>query len=133
MIATLLSAALLAAQPATTATLLGSWANEAGTVTVLISPCGENAVCGTVVSASDKAKADAKRGGTPNLIGTELLHGFTGSGSGRWKGSIFVPDIRRRSKAEIIQLDENRMRVRGCAVVRVLCKSQVWTRVAASQ
>jgi uncharacterized protein (DUF2147 family) len=86
-----------------------------------------------VASASDKAKADARRGGTPDLVGTELLHNFTATGPSRWKGSIFVPDIRRRSKAEIIQLDENRMRVRGCAVVRVLCKSQVWTRVAASQ
>lgn len=129
----LVGAALFAAQPEATAFLLGSWTNEPGTVVVQINPCGEGAVCGTVTSASEKAKSDAKRGGTSNLIGAELLRNFIPAGPSRWRGTLFVPDLNKRSKAEIVQLDENRLRVRGCAVGRLLCKSQVWTRVPAAQ
>jgi len=126
---TILLAALLVVD-GDSAALLGSWTNESGSVVVLIASCGKSeALCGTVQSASEKAKSDAKRGGTPELIGTELLHDFVPSGPGRWKGMLFVPDLHKRSKAEIEQLDDARLRVRGCALGRVLCRSQVWSRV----
>ena len=112
-----------------TATLLGYWSNESESVVVLIAPCGATGFCGTVQSASDKAQADARRGGTANLIGAELLHEFVQVGPGRWRGILFVPDLRERSKAEIVLLDRGRLRVRGCAVGRILCKSQIWSRI----
>ena len=121
-----------AAAPAATAPLAsvtGSWVNAKGSVTVSIAPCGEEAICGTVEAASDKAKADAARAGTATLVGTQLLEGFRPSGPDRWKGTLFVPDLKRRSKAEIIRVDDDRLRVRGCAVGRMICKSQTWTRV----
>ena len=124
----LLFAAILAPN-ASSAPLLGSWTNESGSVVVLIAPCGDDMLCGTVQSASEKARTDARRGGTPELVGTELLHEFVPSGTGRWKGTLFVPDVNKRSKAEIEQLDDNRLRVRGCAVGRILCRSQIWSRV----
>ena len=109
----------------------GYWVNELGSVVVLIAPCGAEALCGTVQTANDKARADAKRGGTANLTGTELFHDFLPNGPGRWKGTVFVPDLNKRSRMEIVQLDANRIRVRGCAVGRLICKSQVWTRTTA--
>lgn len=105
----------------------GRWTNPKGSVTVVISACGE-AWCGTVVDASGKAKADAARGGTANLVGTQLMSGFTAAGEGKWKGRLFVPDINFRARAELRMIDQDRLSVRGCMAGKLLCKSQTWTR-----
>ena len=118
-----------AVEPATN--FSGYWTNEAHSVVVLLAPCGAVEFCGTVESASEKAQADARRGGTANLIGTELLHGLEQVGVSRWRGTLFVPDLHKRSKAEIVQLDPDRLRIRGCAVGRMLCKTQIWVRTDA--
>jgi uncharacterized protein (DUF2147 family) len=107
--------------------LVGHWGNKDGSVIVEIHPCGD-ALCGTVRSASEKARTDARRGGTDDLIGTEVLTDFGPIGAGRWRGILFVPDKDVRSKAEIIQLDSDRLRIRVCAVGEMFCKSQVWQR-----
>ena len=118
----------LATIQASEQTLAGYWANAPTTVIVLIAPCADEGWCGTVQWASDKAKVDAAQRGTANLIGTELMHGFVAVAPARWKGRLFVPDLNKRSKAELRQLDANRLQVRGCAVGGLICKSQVWTR-----
>ena len=106
----------------------GSWVNPSGSVTVEIAPCGD-AWCGTVVAASDKAKADAARGGTPDLVGTLLMTEFRLAKENLWRGRLFVPDLNRRSKADLRLLDDGTLKVRGCAVGRTICKSQIWTRM----
>jgi uncharacterized protein (DUF2147 family) len=127
--APLLLAALLLAQDAAP-TLEGHWINAAGTVVMRLAPCPDAGWCGTVAWASDKAVADAARAGTSPLVGAELLHNFVPVGPGRWKGRIFVPDLKTRSKAEIRQGGPDRLVVRGCAVVGIVCKSQSWTRTS---
>ena len=121
-------AAALSAQPASDAASIdGNWRNPGGSVVVTIEPCGD-AYCGTVDWASDQAKADARRGGTDALIGTQLMTGFKTAGPGKWRGRLFIPDINRRSKAELRMVGDDRLKVTGCAVGRVICKSQLWTR-----
>ncbi len=119
-----------AAQAPADSSLAGSWTNQSGSVTVLIAPCGEGAWCGTVQSASPKAEADAARGGTANLVGTQILRNFRLVAPHSWKGWLFVPDLNRKSKAELVLLDADRLRVRGCLVGRLFCKSQLWVRTA---
>jgi uncharacterized protein (DUF2147 family) len=109
------------------ATLAGHWVNGSGSVVIFIAPCAEK-WCGSVQWASEKAQTDAARGGTTTLVGTEILHGFIEVEPGRWKGQLFVPDLDKRSKAELRQLGADRLQVRGCAVGRLICKSQIWTR-----
>ena len=109
-------------------TLAGYWANPSESVIVLITPCAGAAWCGSVHWASDKAKADAGRRGTAALVGTELLHDFVQVGPNRWKGRLFVPDLNRRSAAELRLLDAARLQVRGCTVAGLICKTQTWTR-----
>ena len=113
--------------------LVGIWANPSGSVIVEIMHCGEVALCGRVNWASDKAKADARKGGTDPLIGTELLRDFTPSGADRWKGILFVPDLKRTTKADLLQIAPDRLKIRGCIVGRALCKSQIWTRTRAPE
>ena len=107
--------------------LEGQWRNPSGSVIIAIAPCGE-ALCGRVHWASEKAMADARKGGTESLVGAELLSGIVPNGEGRWKARLFVPDLNKRSKAELRSLGTDQLKVTGCAAGRLLCKSQVWTR-----
>ena len=118
----------LAAMAATAdAPIEGRWKNPSGRVTVLIEACGA-ALCGSVVSAAESARADARRGGTANLVGTQLMTGFKPAGANKWRGRMFVPDINHRSNAELRLIGENQLKVTGCMVRRMICKSQYWTR-----
>jgi uncharacterized protein (DUF2147 family) len=106
---------------------LGTWANPSGSVHIRAARCGA-LVCGTIVFANDKARADAARGGTTTLIGTQLFEEFTSRGPREWRGRVFVPDMNRRVTGTATLVDPNRIRVEGCAA-RVVCRNQVWTRV----
>jgi uncharacterized protein (DUF2147 family) len=106
---------------------LGTWQNPSGSVRIRAARCGE-LVCGTIVFANDKAKADARRGGTDPLIGTQLFEEFAANGPRSWRGRVFVPDMNRRVTGTATLVDGNTIRVEGCAA-RVICRNQVWTRV----
>ena len=85
--------ALAAAVPVTAsaqASIEGRWKNPKGSVVVRIMPCG-NVYCGTVIDASEKAKANARRGGTQHLVGTRILSGVRRAGDGTFKGQAFDP------------------------------------------
>jgi uncharacterized protein (DUF2147 family) len=135
MVPLLLAMAAVQAAPDSSAAAspVGTWANPSGSVIVEIAACGDSELCGRVRWASDKAKADARKHGTDPLIGTELLHNFVPSGTDRWRGILFVPDLKRTSKADLQQLAPDRIKIRGCAVGRALCKSQIWARSASSE
>jgi uncharacterized protein (DUF2147 family) len=125
--------ALATAIPVTAAaqaSIEGRWRNPKGSVVVRITPCG-NTYCGTVVDASDKAKASARNGGTPRLIGTRILSGVRRAGDGTFKGQAFDPKRNIRAPATIRQVGPNTIDVRGCALAgMLLCKEQRWTRVS---
>ena len=107
--------------------LAGRWRNPSGSVIVKIEPCGP-AYCGTVDWATAEAKADAERGGTQALIGTQLMSGFQPAGNGRWRGHLFIPDMNRHSKAELQLTATGQLKVTGCMVARMICRSQLWSR-----
>jgi len=121
--------ALLLADPAQRS-LDGLWRNSTGSVIVAIKPCGA-ALCGTVEWASEQAQADARRGGTDPLIGVEVLSRFEMKRPGRWRGKLFVPDVNRRATAELRLLDGDQLKVTGCALAGLICKSEVWIRADA--
>ncbi|MBC7520567.1 MAG: DUF2147 domain-containing protein [Sandarakinorhabdus sp.] len=106
---------------------LGTWQNPSGSVRIRASVCGDK-VCGTIAFANDKAKADARRGGTDPLIGTQLFEEFTARGPREWRGRVFVPDMNRRVTGTATLETADTIRVNGCAA-RVICRNQVWTRV----
>lgn len=123
----LLAALILA--PSSEAGLEGRWSNPAGTVVIVISSC-DGAPCGRVEWASEKAMADARKGGTEQLIGTALLTDIVPRGDGRWRARLFVPDLNKNSKAELKLIGADQLKVSGCLVGRIACKSQLWRRVA---
>jgi uncharacterized protein (DUF2147 family) len=102
--------------------------NPQNSVHVRIHPCGKTR-CGTVVWANAKAKADSARGGTPNLVGTELFREFSEVSPKVWKGKVFVPDVNRVFSGTGTVKDKDTIVARGCLIGSMGCKSQVWTRV----
>lgn len=107
--------------------LEGRWRNPSGSVIIAITPC-DRSLCGSVQWASEKASSDAQKGGTDPLIGAMLLSDIEPRGDGQWSARLFVPDLNKRSKAELRILGLDQLKVTGCAVGRIFCKSQVWTR-----
>ncbi len=124
---TLAASAATAAAPAPKWT--GVWRNAANSVHLRTAPCGRAAMCGTVIWASPKAKADvAARGKT--LIGTQLFRDFRDTGDGVWEGEVYVPDIDRTFAGTITPQGRNTLVGEGCLFGSFGCKQQVWTRVA---
>ena len=106
----------------------GRWKNPFNSVHMEVSPCGE-LVCGKVVYASDKAKADAAKGGNPDFIGVNLLENFERTGPASWAGKVFVPDLNHHFHGELSLEDDGSLLVKGCLTSHVGCKHQVWTPV----
>lgn len=129
MLRPLLACAIAMAQPASPVgtAIEGFWRNPSGSVIISIAPCGES-LCGRVYWASDKASADARKGGTYPLVGTELISEIAPKGEGRWKARLFVPDINKTTRAELRETGPDQLKVKGCTAAGLVCKSQTWTR-----
>ncbi len=123
-----LLAILSADATAQTAGEVGVFRNPQNSVHVRIHTCGKSR-CATVVWANAKAKADSARGGTKNLIGTELFRDFREVSPKVWKGKVFVPDINGVFSGTATIKDQNTIVARGCLIGNIACKSQAWTRV----
>lgn len=106
----------------------GVWTNPANTVHVAFERCGA-AVCGTVVWASAKARADAQRGGTGQLVGAQLFRDFVEEAPGRWSGEVFVPDIGRTISGTLTLIDKRTLTGEGCLLPGIGCKGQTWKRI----
>lgn len=106
----------------------GVWRNAANSVHLRTAPCGRGAMCGTVIWANAKAKADvAARGRT--LIGAQLFRDFRKGDGGVWEGQVYVPDIDRTFSGTITPQGNNTLIGEGCLLGSFGCKQQVWTRV----
>lgn len=108
--------------------VIGTWRNLRDTMHIEIRPCGES-VCGKVIWASDQAIADARGGGTRDLIGTQVFRDFRQDSAGNWYGKVFVPDLNRTFSGTIVLVDHNTLKGAGCLIGRVLCKSKVLVRI----
>lgn len=128
MIVGLLIAAATFSQPIEEpAGIIGTWINPRQSVVIQIAACGQ-AFCGEVVWASESAQEDARRGGTAQLVGTQVMRSLVVERPGVWTGRIFVPDINRAAKAKLRQERPNELRVTGCRIGGIVCKTQIWTR-----
>jgi uncharacterized protein (DUF2147 family) len=107
------------------------WTNPQRSVQVRAHRCGPAGatMCGTVVWANEKARGDARRGGTDPLVGAQLFRNFTPEGKSVWRGQVFVPDINKSFSGTVTLVDPRTLRAQGCLIGRIGCKSQTWTMV----
>lgn len=111
----------------------GIWLNPSHSVAVRTGPCesqGNQGLCGRVVWANAKARADAQASGIAVLNGTELLQNYHQAGPATWQGTVYVPDMGRRFDSHIEPLSPDRLKISGCILGGLFCRSQVWTRLA---
>lgn len=106
----------------------GDWRNTRDTVHMRVAACGE-ALCATVIWASDKAKADARKGSGQDLVGSRLLSDLRRHANGRWKGKAYVPDIDVRASAVMVPVKPNLLRVSGCILGGLICRTAHWHRM----
>ena len=131
LLSTLLLAAPAAAAPPMDWT--GIWRNPSNSVRIRAQQCGRGrgrdaGMCGTVVWASPKAKADvAAKGGT--LIGSQLFRDFRQEDDGVWYGDVYVPDIDKTFSGTITLRGRNTLIGEGCLFAGLGCRAQTWTRV----
>lgn len=109
---------------------IGIWINPSHTVEVVTRDCGP-ALCGWVAWSTAQAAADAAAGGTLHLVGTEVLLNYHPATAANWRGRVLVPDMGRTFESMISLVDANDIRVGGCVLHGLACRSEVWTRVDA--
>jgi uncharacterized protein (DUF2147 family) len=125
ILATVALVALTAAQPPPRAPIEGQWKNPIGSAIIAIAPCG-SALCGKVVWASVRGQREASTS-TSHVVGTVVLTGLQPIRD-RWTGTLFIPDDNVHVAAKLQLLDSRQLKLTGCAVAGLLCRSQIWTR-----
>ena len=105
----------------------GTWANGNNTMHVRASRCGD-AMCGIVVWAEEKTKADiAARGRT--LLGTQVFREFRQTGPNEWRGKVYVPAIDQTISGRIELTDPDHITASGCALFGFGCQTRHWQRI----
>jgi uncharacterized protein (DUF2147 family) len=127
-LAMLVAAAPSGARALDIGAVAGEWRNEKNTVHIRTQPCGDQ-VCGTVSWANEKAEADARRGGTQQLRGTQIFRGFRAVGDGSYKGRVFVPDLNATFSGRLTVTADDKLLGKGCLIGGFFCKTTTWTRV----
>jgi uncharacterized protein (DUF2147 family) len=125
--------ALSAAGPAA-ADPAGVWTTPKAKVR--ISDCG-GGLCATIIALKeptdekgqpklDRDNADASKRGRP-IVGISVLSGMKRDGD-RWLGQIYNPEDGKTYKAYMTEQGGGALKVQGCALGGLACKTQIWKR-----
>lgn len=123
----LLIAALSAPQVRAQQPVEGLWKNPIGSAIIRVAPCG-SLLCGTVVWASARGRAEVAKN-TSHVVGTMVLTGVKRVAPNRWTGKLYVPDDNIHVSARLELITYRDLRLTGCGLVGLVCRSQIWTRV----
>ena len=118
--------ALAAAQPPAHASVEGLWKNPIGSAIIAVAPCG-SVLCGKVVWASARGQSEVAKN-APRIVGTTVLTDVRPKASG-WTGKLYVPDDNIHVSAKLQLLNASQLKLTGCGLAGLICRSQVWTRV----
>lgn len=117
--------ALAAAQPALHAPIEGLWKNPIGSAIIAVAPCGD-AFCGKVVWASPRGEREVAAH-TAHIVGTVVLTAVRPKAHG-WAGKLYIPDDNIHVSAKLQLLNPGQLKLTGCGLAGLICRSQVWTR-----
>lgn len=120
-----LSLAVLAATEAGAAPIDGLWKNPIGSAIIAIAPCG-SVLCGKVVWASARGQREVAKNAS-HIVGTVVLTDVRPKAK-EWTGKLFIPDDNIHVSAKLQLLNAGQLKLTGCAVAGLFCRSQVWTR-----
>lgn len=106
----------------------GLWMNPSASVAVRTGACGDR-LCGWVVWVDASAQQDARDSGITSIVGTRLLEDYQQQGRHAWSGTVYVPDMGRRFASQIEQPSPSQLKIKGCVLGGLICRSQMWTRI----
>ena len=107
----------------------GRWENPKHTTQVDVRVCGEGPdYCAVVLKASPNTQENARKGGTLQFIGTEILR-VHDTGDGTFRGTAFDPETNMHVGATVQMAGPGVMEVKGCAMMGLVCEAQAWTKV----
>lgn len=125
MMGTALTLAAFMAPSAGAAPIEGLWKNPIGSAIIAIAPCG-NALCGKVVWASARGQREVAKNNS-HIVGTVVLTDVKPKANG-WAGKLYIPDDNIHVSAKLQLLNAGQLKLTGCGLVGLICRSQVWTR-----
>jgi uncharacterized protein (DUF2147 family) len=128
LIAAATALALAASPAAAQGNIEGHWTNPKHSTLVHVTRCDGKAYCAIVLKASAKAQANARKGGTKNFIGTEILR-VSPAGENLFKGKAFDPESNMHVPATVRFVGSGTIEIQGCALFGLICKAQRWTKV----
>ncbi|WP_334176904.1 DUF2147 domain-containing protein [Pseudoxanthobacter sp.] len=109
----------------------GTWLTESHETQVRFAPCGA-AECGTIVwlkqPRNDAANPDAGKRSRP-LIGTVFVYDLKPDGAQRWSGRLYNFENGKTYDGSLELKDANALKLSGCMLGGLLCRSQTWTRL----
>ena len=126
-----------AAQPAE---VVGVWLNPKANMRVRVSPCGA-ALCGNIVwlkssndpqtgePLTDRNNPDPVSRNRP-ILGMQIITDLKpGRGAGEWTGKVYSPNDGKTHDASFLMDGPDSLKMEGCIIVGLLCRTQAWTRV----
>ena len=116
----------------------GTWLTEGGKSRVRIADCG-GAICGNIVwlkepnddagkPKTDQNNADASKRNRP-IIGVGIVLSMKPSGTDKWAGQVYNAEDGKTYSGSVTLTGTNSLKLEGCALGGLVCKSQTWTRV----
>jgi uncharacterized protein (DUF2147 family) len=127
------------ALPALAADPTGIWFTEDNDARVRIDNCGQD-LCGTVLSLKepndpetgkpklDKFNQDVSKRGRP-IVGIQLMSGLKPNNTpDQWEGSLYNPDDGNTYKGILTAPDLLTLKLQGCVLGGLICKSEIWKR-----
>lgn len=103
---------------------IGIWITEksetGSSMAVEIFDCNGR-LCGKAVDVFDAPNRDS--------VGIEIIKGMRKKSETTYKrGKIYGPDTKQWYKSKMILQSDDKLKVSGCVLGGVICRSQVWTR-----
>lgn len=104
--------------------VLGVWVTEksekGASMAVEIFECGER-LCGKAVDVFNAENRDS--------VGLEIIKNMRKKTDTSFnKGKIYAPDTKKWYKSKMSLKGDNKLKVSGCVLGGVICRSQTWTR-----
>jgi len=107
------------------ADLTGIWITEksetGSSMAVEIFDCDDR-LCGKAVDVFDAPNRDS--------VGIEIIKGMKKKSATTYRrGKIYAPDTKEWFKSKMTLQSDDKLKVSGCVLGGVICRSQVWTRL----
>jgi uncharacterized protein (DUF2147 family) len=118
--------------------LAGTWLTQDGSSRVQFRSCAQNQ-CGYIVwlrepvdpatgkARQDRFNSDDSLKGRP-LLGLLMITNIAGTTAGAWEGTLYNPRDGNSYKGQLTDLGGGRLQLKGCALLGLICKTEVWTR-----